>query len=82
MITQARNPTPMRKRDEVSPAAGPTQMQGALKFVGFDEFEEKKKKSIADILMGTSKNGAGGNEPNRIISIYYPNADPRHSISQ
>jgi hypothetical protein len=57
-------------------------MQGALKFVGFDEFEEKKKKSIADILMGTSKNGAGGNEPNRIISIYYPNADPRHSISQ
>jgi hypothetical protein len=48
--------------------------------VGFEEFEEKKKKSIADILMGTSKNGTGINEPNRIISIYYPNADPRNSI--
>jgi len=80
VITEPRNPTPMRKRDEVSPVV-PAQKQGALKFVGFDEFEEKKKKSIADILMGTSKNGAGGNEPNRIISIYYPNADPRHSIS-
>ena len=67
----------MRNRDEASPVM-PEQRQGGLKFVGFDEFEEKKKKSIANILMGTAKNGAGGND--RIISIYYPNADPRHSI--
>jgi hypothetical protein len=48
--------------------------------VGFDEFEEKRKKSIADILMGTGKGGLGvaGSTP-RIISVYYPNADPRAS---
>lgn len=27
----------------------------AFKFVGFNDFEEKKKKSVADILLGTSK---------------------------
>ena len=51
--------------------------------MGFTEFEDKKKKSIADILLGTSKHGAGsnGNTP-RIISVYYPTQDQLRSQSQ
>jgi hypothetical protein len=65
----------MRRKDPATPVTA----NGTFKFVGFDEFEEKKKKSITDILLGTAKKGGGTNTTPRIISIYYPNADPRAS---
>ncbi len=33
----------------------PEAAAGAFKFVGFNDFEEKRKKSVADILLATSK---------------------------
>jgi hypothetical protein len=76
IVDKPRQPTPMRAKDPATAnSAG-----GTFKFVGFDEFEEKKKKSITDILLGSSGKNGGTKTTPRIISIYYPNADPKASL--